>query len=443
MFENIIGQPIIERIKDDITGGVFAPSVLFAGPACSGKFTAALELARILSCTENALWNCTCPSCAYHKTLSSSDLLIIGSRNFCAEIIAAKDAFLHDQNTPSTKIFFLRQIKKLVLRFGADITKDDPKISKLNPLLEIINEDMEELFFLANEQDNTDKKTADKIVKLSDKLVKNLIKLESDGISDTIPVLHIRNVSYWLRLKPSGKKKTLIIENADRMQDASRNSLLKILEEPPATAQIILTTEKPQTILPTLLSRLRPYQFSKRTAQAESEIIRRVFKDTSQIIQAENNLTSYLDKFLPVSPGTLYSLAAYFWSVVSSNSKKPCRTAIYELLALINAYCTPIASEGGFPTEDTQTKTAAAIILKASDNFSQRNSLNIFLAALCSLISKPLLSSKKYAEGIPLREAVLQCTEQTRIAYEIYKQNAAMAVDRLFTDLKISIERFD
>jgi len=53
-----------------------------------------------------------------------------------------------------------------------------------------------------------------------------------------------------------GAKRLLLIENADRLTEVVQNTLLKLLEEPPTSVVIILQTEQPQKLLPTVMSRL-------------------------------------------------------------------------------------------------------------------------------------------------------------------------------------------
>ncbi|MCR5621263.1 MAG: DNA polymerase III, partial [Treponema sp.] len=81
MFENILFQSASSLLARDIENGGLPPSILFAGPAASGKLSAALETARVLSCRASGikgLWNCGCPSCAQHKVLVSQNLLLAG-----------------------------------------------------------------------------------------------------------------------------------------------------------------------------------------------------------------------------------------------------------------------------------------------------------------------------------------------------------------------------
>ncbi|MDR0382438.1 MAG: DNA polymerase III, partial [Spirochaetaceae bacterium] len=246
LFENMIRQPITDRLKADIANNVLAPSMLFAGPPASGKGTAALEIGRAFSCeTEGAPWNCRCRACACHRSLSHDDLVVMGPRLFSAEIAAARAALLRDTESPSSRTLFLRSVRKLLLRFSPVLMADDPKITKLNGILEAINDAMEDLSLLYGV---TGDAPAEKIIKLCDAVIKHAQKLEAEGVSDTVHVSHVRNAAYWLHIAPSGKRKLLIIENSDRMQDAARNSLLKILEEPPETGAIILCSAKPEAL---------------------------------------------------------------------------------------------------------------------------------------------------------------------------------------------------
>lgn len=53
-----------------------------------------------------------------------------------------------------------------------------------------------------------------------------------------------------------------IIDDADRMNDAAANALLKTLEEPPATTHIFLITSRPDSMLATIRSRCQMVRFS-------------------------------------------------------------------------------------------------------------------------------------------------------------------------------------
>jgi hypothetical protein len=63
------------------------------------------------------------------------------------------------------------------------------------------------------------------------------------------------------------------------MPDASRNALLKFLEEPPPNTTAIMITDRKSMLLPTIISRLRDYSFKQRRPSEEAEVLRRVFRE--------------------------------------------------------------------------------------------------------------------------------------------------------------------
>lgn len=66
----------------------------------------------------------------------------------------------------------------------------------------------------------------------------------------------IRQLKHFFSQKPfSHANKIAIIFNADKMGPPAQNALLKTLEEPGPNNFLILTTAKPQALLPTILSR--------------------------------------------------------------------------------------------------------------------------------------------------------------------------------------------
>lgn len=59
-----------------------------------------------------------------------------------------------------------------------------------------------------------------------------------------------------------GRYRVVIVEPADYMNEASANSLLKTLEEPPAGGVLILVSDRPDSLLPTIRSRCQQIAFS-------------------------------------------------------------------------------------------------------------------------------------------------------------------------------------
>lgn len=86
--------------------------------------------------------------------------------------------------------------------------------------------------------------------------------LEPDD-KDSIKVDAIREATQTLQLRPmEARFRVLIVRDADRMNPQAQNALLKTLEEPPGNSKLVLTTSRPQAILPTVLSRCQRVPFS-------------------------------------------------------------------------------------------------------------------------------------------------------------------------------------
>lgn len=63
-----------------------------------------------------------------------------------------------------------------------------------------------------------------------------------------------------------GRARVFLIDDADKLNDASANALLKVLEEPPHTSHIVLLTARPAMLLATIRSRCQMLRFSPLTA---------------------------------------------------------------------------------------------------------------------------------------------------------------------------------
>lgn len=72
----------------------------------------------------------------------------------------------------------------------------------------------------------------------------------------TITIDSVRSIEPFLNTRAQeDETKLIIIQDADRLSEDSANAFLKTLEEPPAQTLIILITELPNRLLPTILSR--------------------------------------------------------------------------------------------------------------------------------------------------------------------------------------------
>jgi DNA polymerase-3 subunit delta' len=78
-----------------------------------------------------------------------------------------------------------------------------------------------------------------------------------------VRVESVREMRQAAYMRPMvGRKRVFIISEADKMNDESSNTVLKILEEPPFFSHFILVTDNPHLILPTIKSRCQVLQFA-------------------------------------------------------------------------------------------------------------------------------------------------------------------------------------
>ena len=95
-------------------------------------------------------------------------------------------------------------------------------------------------------------------------------------VDSVIKIEKIRKLKNDIYFQPlENKKKVTIIDDSDRMTTEASNSLLKILEEPPEFAVLILITAFPDAILPTILSRCCRLSFKPLTVEHQREILLR------------------------------------------------------------------------------------------------------------------------------------------------------------------------
>ncbi|MBO5235731.1 MAG: DNA polymerase III [Spirochaetaceae bacterium] len=406
MFDNLLYQSASIQLEEDIKKGVMPNAILFSGPSASGKLTCALELARILSCTENpkGQWQCTCPACLKHKALANPTLLLAGAKNCTLEIAAAEKALLKGISENATYInavryLFVRSIRKLTLRFNPILWEGDDKISKISPVISSIDEILEELNPLRPLGEFS------KIEKLCSSVKALCSKLEENFMYDSIPVSQIRKISTWAHFRCETGKKVIIIEKADRMQDSVRNALLKILEEPPTDVLFLLTTNRRSAIMPTILSRVRTYSFSNRTVSQQIEVINRVFHHEVDS-EGPHTLELFLQSFLPVDSFTVEAEGKKFLMDIILNNK-------------INI----------------------SNIQKNCNNFEPKTIFSIFLTSVMAELRNLALNQLKYikypsqAMAAELASKGAKKVEECFTNVSIYNQNTSSALELLNFEL--------
>src|ERR671914_2156519 len=78
-------------------------------------------------------------------------------------------------------------------------------------------------------------------------------------------------VSAAARTPFEARHRVFVLERADTMNDEAANALLKTPEEPPPYVVLLLLTDRPTQVLPTIASRCQPVRFDAPSAAALAE----------------------------------------------------------------------------------------------------------------------------------------------------------------------------
>ena len=319
MFENLLHQDSIAgRLRHDVAEGMLPPAILLSGPSMAGKLTAALEVARALSCEEDARWNCPCIHCRSHRALANPHTLLAGFRDMTPEISASAEVLRRD-DSDAPRFLLVRSARKLLRRFDPVLWGgDEKKPVKARAMMERLAATVDNIL------PGKALPEGKKLEKLLDSLVDDCAVLQK-SLPSVLPVSQVRHITSWAVHSAGTDHKTVIIDGADRMPDASRNALLKFLEEPPAGTTAILISDRKAMLLPTIVSRLRDYSFRSRRPAEEAEVLRRVFREDEK---RWKGLKEYFRAWkIGPSERMMESAAAFLDSARRSDSEFPSEAA--------------------------------------------------------------------------------------------------------------------
>ena len=190
-----------------------AHAILLSGVLGSGKEAVALEMAKILNCTEEEYTAC-------------------GKCSACRRIAS----FEH----PNFQFIYPLP--------GGSKDKDNPAASLKDEILEIIKSELS-------------KKASNPYYRIEIPGA-NFVRIDS--------IRYLKNNSY-LKSAEQGKR-VILVSRAEKMNDEAANAFLKLLEEPPDDTYIFLTSSKPDLMVSTIRSRCQEVKL-KRLAKSEVEEI--------------------------------------------------------------------------------------------------------------------------------------------------------------------------
>ena len=126
-------------------------------------------------------------------------------------------------------------------------------------------------------------------------LVPDPVRLKSPVARPVLRIGQLRAVQRAAYFQPMGRRRVFIIDEAETMRWDVQNVFLKILEEPPGSATLILTAPSPYSLLPTIVSRCLQFHFAPLPA-AEVESI---LKEKSKLSPGNARLAAQLSEGSP------------------------------------------------------------------------------------------------------------------------------------------------
>ena len=126
-------------------------------------------------------------------------------------------------------------------------------------------------------------------------LVPDPVRLKSPVVRPMLRIGQLRAVQRAAYFQPMGRRRVFILDGAETMRWDVASVFLKILEEPPSSATLILTAPSPYALLPTIVSRCLQFHF----APLPQTAVERILKEKTDRKPAENRLAAQLAEGSP------------------------------------------------------------------------------------------------------------------------------------------------
>lgn len=126
-------------------------------------------------------------------------------------------------------------------------------------------------------------------------LVPDPVRLKSPVARPMLRIGQLRAVQRAAYFQPMGRRRLFILDGAETMRWDVANVFLKILEEPPGSATLILTAPSPYALLPTIVSRCMQFHF----APLQPGAVEKILKEKTSRKPAEIKLAAQLAEGSP------------------------------------------------------------------------------------------------------------------------------------------------
>jgi DNA polymerase-3 subunit delta' len=228
------------------------------------------------------------------------------------------------------------------------------------------------------------------------------------------PVLHVgqlRAVQRAAYFRPQGRRRVFLIDGADTMRWDLANIFLKILEEPPESATLILMAPNPFQLLPTIRSRCLQFSFSPLAI----EEVEKILSEHTDMKPEERKLAA---QYAEGCPGAAIGL---------------------DLIAVAKLHRDALTilerSADGRGVSDLFAATAA---LAKSQEIAFENVLEVFYSLLTDLLDLSSTSTKKVLRNPALRRELETLSKKIDV---IWIQKAVAGFDVLHSRTRRNINR--
>ena len=126
-------------------------------------------------------------------------------------------------------------------------------------------------------------------------LVPDPVRLKNPVVRPMLRIGQLRAVQRAAYFQPMSRRRVFIVDGADTMRWDVANVFLKILEEPPSSATLILTAPSPYALLPTIVSRCLQFHF----APLAPEEVDKILQEKTDRKPAQRKLAAQLSEGSP------------------------------------------------------------------------------------------------------------------------------------------------
>jgi DNA polymerase III subunit delta' len=242
-------------------------------------------------------------------------------------------------------------------------------------------------------------------------IVPDPVRLRTPVARPMIRVGQLRAVQRAAYFKPEGRRRLFIMDGADTMRWTDADLFLKILEEPPESATLILLAPTPDSLLPTIRSRCLQFHF----APVSVEQIEGFLRERNERKPAERKLAAQL---ADGSPGVALS--------IDLEESSRLRKSVLHLL------------EKAAAGNDYGEIFAATAQLAKQEKESFENILAVFYSLLTDLLETSQSSKSSLPRNPDLRRELESLSKQVSLEWVL---RATRGLDRLEGRLRRNIGR--